>query len=396
MTDPRDLPELTPEDWDQYDGEVREPEPKPNGDAAELGERNAGDDGQVIEPQRRRLQPLQWAEFRGQQRREYLVKGLLDIGAFSVIYGEAGSGKTHVALDLAQHLAQGLHWHDRKTKQGSVVYIAAEGGLGLEERLEAFRLHHGVDPVQVPLYILATAVDLRNPDADIGDLINECQRLEPVAIFIDTLSRTMVGGNENSPDDMGAWVANADRLRIAIKTHVSAIHHAGKDTAKGARGHSLLRAAADTEIEVTNSDGIITATITKQRDYALGDSFAFRLEQVEVGKDEDGDAKFSCVVLPTEPTGSTAHKMRLRGQAKIALDLLKNAINEAGETPPQSAHRPDKMLSVKESLWKQYCITGRLADSDDPDNQRRAFVRVRDTLREKEVIGIWEEWVWVT
>ena len=75
------------------------------------------------------MQPLQWAEFRGQQRREYLVKGLLDRGAFSVLYGEAGSGKTHVALDLALHLAQGLNWQDRKTKQGSVIYVAAEGGL---------------------------------------------------------------------------------------------------------------------------------------------------------------------------------------------------------------------------------------------------------------------------
>ncbi len=50
MNEARILPELQPEDFDQYSG-------------------------QVIEPQRRRLQPYQWAEFRGQQRREYLVKG---------------------------------------------------------------------------------------------------------------------------------------------------------------------------------------------------------------------------------------------------------------------------------------------------------------------------------
>ena len=31
--------------------------------------------------------------------------------------------------NLALHLAQGLNWQDRKTKQGSVIYVAAEGGL---------------------------------------------------------------------------------------------------------------------------------------------------------------------------------------------------------------------------------------------------------------------------
>ncbi len=41
---PTTLPDLNPEDWDQYDGEVREPKPKPNGAAAELGEWDAGDD----------------------------------------------------------------------------------------------------------------------------------------------------------------------------------------------------------------------------------------------------------------------------------------------------------------------------------------------------------------
>ena len=32
------------------------------------------------------------------------------------------------------------------------------------------------------------------------------------------------------------------------------VHHTGKDTAKGARGHSLLRAATDTEIEVKREE----------------------------------------------------------------------------------------------------------------------------------------------
>jgi RecA-family ATPase len=36
-----------------------------------------------------------------------LIEGLLDEGAFSVVYGDSGSGKTFVALDLAFRVACG-------------------------------------------------------------------------------------------------------------------------------------------------------------------------------------------------------------------------------------------------------------------------------------------------
>ena len=64
-------------------------------------------------------------------------------------------------------------------------------------------------------------------------------------IIIDTLSRALSGGNENSPDDMGNLVKHMDKVRHTLKAHLCVIHHSGKDKAKGARGHSLLRAATD-------------------------------------------------------------------------------------------------------------------------------------------------------
>ena len=379
MTETRTLPELQPEDLDQYSG-------------------------QVIEPARRRLQPYHVTELGNRPRREYVVKGLLDRGAFAELYGDTNSGKTFTALDMAEHIAHGWSWRGRKVRGGPVCYIAAEGGLGLEERLIAFRQHHDVDQADVPLYIIPASIDLCSADSDALTLIDEIQRLGRVQlVIIDTLARALAGGDENGPQDMGAFVGNCDRIREATGAAVLAIHHSGKDQSRGGRGHSSLKAAVDTEMLVENTDSLVTVTTTKQRDYRSGDTFTFKLESVEIGTDADGDPITSCALIPTESTGSTAHKVRLRGQAKIALDLLKNAINETGETineagerPPQNAHRPDKKLSVKESLWRQYCTTGRLADSGDPDNQRRAFVRVRDTLREKEVIGIWEEWVWIT
>ena len=80
------------------------------------------------------------------------------------------------------------------------------------------------------------------------------------------------------------------------------IHHSGKDAARGMRGWSGLRAATDTEIEVTSDElaGTRTAEITKQRDMGgKGDRIGFRLETVDMGLGKWGKQRTSCVVEPT-------------------------------------------------------------------------------------------------
>jgi len=45
------------------------------------------------------------------------------------------------------------------------------------------------------------------------------------------------------------------------------IHHSGKDKNKGARGHSSLRAAVDTEIEIkVDGDRFLTRVLSQERD----------------------------------------------------------------------------------------------------------------------------------
>ena len=85
-------------------------------------------------------------------------------------------------------------------------------------------------------------------------------------MVIDTLARSM-NGNENSPDDMGKYVASCARIREAGDTLTMVVHHTGKDLARGARGHSSLRAATDVELEVSKGeDGSGNVTVTKARD----------------------------------------------------------------------------------------------------------------------------------
>jgi hypothetical protein len=60
-----------------------------------------------------------------------LIKGMLDEDALSVIYGPPKKGKTFIALSIGDAVAAGDPWAGRKTRQGFVMYIAAEGGGSL-------------------------------------------------------------------------------------------------------------------------------------------------------------------------------------------------------------------------------------------------------------------------
>ena len=121
-----------------------------------------------------------------------------------------------------------------------------------------WRWSNGIDPENVHLYVLPAGVDLCRSAADTKAIIIALAEIAEAAavelVVVDTLSRALAGGNENSPDDMGAFVRNCDKIRQATGAHLMAIHHTGKDEARGARGHSLIKAAADTELEVNKSE----------------------------------------------------------------------------------------------------------------------------------------------
>ena len=60
------------------------------------------------------------------------------------MHGAPGSGKSFCALDIGLSISAGMPWHDKATRQGSVLYIAGEGVGGLGRRVKAFERYHGL------------------------------------------------------------------------------------------------------------------------------------------------------------------------------------------------------------------------------------------------------------
>jgi hypothetical protein len=273
------------------------------------------------------------------------VEDLLVENSLTVVYGESGGGKTFWTLDLALTLATGLPFMGKRTEQAGVVYCALEGGRGVSNRIEAWKKRNR-DCGQISFSTVPSSINLLNSDADVSALLDAVERVgerlvDPVRlIVIDTLSRALSGGNENSPEHMGALVKAADLIRQRTGACVLFVHHSGKDQAKGARGHSSLRAATDTEIEILRdqSTGICSAIVRKQRDLPDGVELHFRLEVVDLGVvNRWGRPVTSCIVAPVDNDTRDAAKAEVKRKKgpgsknqNVALSELRSLINTEG------------------------------------------------------------------
>lgn len=301
------------------------------------------------------------AEFSVTESLGWIVKGLLPRAELAVIYGESGSGKSFLMLDLVAAIASGREWQGRKVKRGRVVIVAAEGAGGFRKRLLAYAMETGISLDQIDIGVIAANPDLLgDDDLSMAYAINASGGAS--VVVIDTLAASMPGGNENSGEDMGLVLAHCKRLHRETGALVVLIHHAGKDATRGARGWSGLKAAADVEVEITRSGDQRVARVSKLKDGEDGAEFAFKLLPVVLGIDEDGEPVTSCVVRfdgsakpreMREPRGQWEKAVLRHAKAllgKSALVTTKELIDATVEATP--ADPDSKRDRRKEYVWR--------------------------------------------
>lgn len=280
------------------------------------------------------LIPIEWADRMpedGESLRE-IVQDVITTGGMSVMYGESNSGKSYLAAHLAFCMTRGVPWLGKQLERGAVIYVAGEGAASIRRRLRAYERHHGCKVGQFGL--IPASLSLLAGSADVSalvDLIRDSQSEigeQVQLVIVDTLARAMAGANENASEDMGRLVQAGDRIREETGAHLMWVHHTGKDQAKGARGHSSLRAALDTELEVTADDsaGLHTLTVTKQRDLdSKGTRLCGKFVPVALGTTQWGGAITACAVEDADAPAPKVKAARLGATQQAILALLTGA-----------------------------------------------------------------------
>jgi AAA domain len=243
------------------------------------------------------IRVLSVADAKAARPRDYLVKGLIECGGLSVLYGEPGCGKSFFAQHLAWRIAQGRAVFGRRVHAAPVLYLALEGESGFAARVQGFAREYGDTDA---FHYVGQSVNFTADAGAVADVVAATKALGAKLVIVDTLARAIAEGDENTPGDMGRLIATLDALRAQTGAHVMIVHHTGKDESRGMRGHSSLNGAADITLHVTASGAARQAEVKKNKDGLAGQALAFTLKPTTLGRDDDGDDIVTMVVEEVE------------------------------------------------------------------------------------------------
>lgn len=373
---------------------------------------------------------------------EWLIKNLITRGETSVWYGPPSCGKSFLITDAALHVARGNTWFGQRVRQGLVIYIAAEGGLGLRKRLRAWRKAFGVTADEnVPFVLLPTPVNIFANDIDLQKLLIEIKAWAafydvPLELIVfDTLAAVTPGANENSSEHMGMALSRTRKLAMDTGAHVALVHHtpAQGDNPRGWTGivgnvENVIQIVMTDQVDFEEGPGgekqgrkLRSFVTRKQKDEESDFTRNFVLKQVLLGQDPDGDPITSCIVGPVY--GASQMAQAYGGGNKIVpagykvmggnnfklMRALALAFKEKRVANPPGVKCPEMTYCVKVADWQEAMRTMLYTnDPSDPDGIRlrrrvsKAVERTYDggtydwTSPKMGLIGKDKEWVWRT
>ena len=311
----------------------------------------------------------------------WLLRDYLEAEALACLFGASGSMKSFVALDMGLSIASGLPWQGVDVPQaGPVVYVAGEGFRGLSRRIKAWLWAHHLTGEGLPFHVASEVVQFLDPasvEAATSAITDLAER--PRLIVIDTLARCF-GADENSTQDMSAFIAALDRLRARFGCAVLVVHHSGLAERDRARGASALRAALDWEYRLDVRDDTRVLTCTKVKDHDVPADMAFEADTVPTGwtDPETGDPIGSLVL---RQVGVPSRKGRaLTGAKRIALEALRDACGAEGRAHIEK--------------WRAEAYRRGVSASEEPRAKRQAFQRAVAALVESDHVETEADFYW--
>lgn len=337
-------------------------------------------------------------ELRNLPELEWRIDNVLPMQGIGLIVGQSGAGKSFAAIDLLARVALGLEWFGHETQPCQVVYCALEGRAGIKRRVEAWEQHYAQN-MPAGFVVVLDTLKLTAPE-DVNELSRAILDAGGAGglIVIDTLAQASPGIDENSSADMGLLIEALQRLQALTGGLVLAVHHMGKDTSRGARGHSSLYAACDAVLAVAGvKQGRIISTDNanggKSKD-AEPVTHGFGLDAVQLHTTSDGREIWGAVAVEQDACmKAELPKLPKGGNAKIVWDKLGPILREAGDVRPLDA--PDALPQGRPAIRLDDAIDK--IGPDLPVDAKRRTERMKmaiTSLMNAKLIEHHDGWMW--
>ncbi|RXH15233.1 AAA family ATPase [Bradyrhizobium guangzhouense] len=248
-------------------------------------------------------------------QKDWILKNVIARGETSGWIAPPGHGKSALLTEIAVHCAAGRDWRGHKAKDAcGVVILALERADLCKRRLHAYAVRDGFD--ELPIAICSGTIDLMNAACveTIASIVQTAERGFGCCVgllIIDTFSKGIAagGGDEDRARDQNQVAANLRHVQDLLGVHIALVGHTGKNETRGARGSNAHLGDVDLMVQISGGD-IKVAEITKANDQPERVLTRFRLEQIGLGHDEDGDPITTAIVSTDLVSAAAAPKAR--------------------------------------------------------------------------------------
>jgi len=329
----------------------------------------------------------------------YCVKGVIPANSVGSFYGDPGTAKTGLIIDLLAKIVAGKPWRGYRVKQAGGIYVALEGQQGIGRRIEAVRMAEPELGGKLPLWVWSGPLNLLER-VTVDEFIRlarslfEARNEQLGIVVIDTLFRATAGYDLKKSEVATGALAQIERIKTELGATVIVIAHKPRG-GENIFGSVAFDACFDFMFEVWENSGQLGFTNTKQKDYERCVDGAFRTEQIELGLDQDGDP-ITSYAIRHEGVPEKRVRKRPTGIVGHGLEVLEDMYCDDDWIMPRPSIReiPNQIENVeKNDDWRDQCQKRGLTEKKSAF--RNAFSKTRRGLREGRWIGVSEDYVWL-
>jgi hypothetical protein len=267
------------------------------------------------------LPESQWFGDKPMELPPALIRGVFPQTGVATIGGQSGGGKSfhaiHFSLCVIPDCGQSQYIDKYHIKRkGGVLYLVLEGKASFHMRVTAAYNHmmnaqmEFGERFKIPFSWNTYSPSLfsEGPDALLKIVTRDAAKMrkefgvDMVAFCLDTMGLAAIYKKEDDAAQVQKVISDLGRMSDETGALAVNVDHYGKDQGAGLRGSSAKRAGADTVLaclvdrDKKGRPSNHRMVFEKIRDGEEGRTLPYRLNQVDVGVNEDGERETTCVI----------------------------------------------------------------------------------------------------
>jgi len=225
--------------------------------------------------------------------KKWLLDKIFGEKEIGMIYGDSGTGKTFVVIDMIICLCVRKIWARtfEVTRPLTLAYCCGEGISGLPERLRTAVDYYELDDIpNFHFFDIIPQLFDEKFETKIKKFVDEWKILQsngyakPLdVLFIDTFHTATVGADDNSSKEMGIVLNNCRYVNRELGCTVIIVHHTTK-SGESYRGSGSIKGGLDFSFEVENAKSVTgyrKIRCEKVKDAGNFNDINFRLQSLE-------------------------------------------------------------------------------------------------------------------